>query len=174
VAESQTELVVYGPFPVPFESLGKGTSKQIRREHAKEFWTQTTVKDVRGKQGCYVFALGVSRGYTPWYVGKATKTFLQEALHDHKLVYYNEVIYKGRKGAPVLFFVARPGSLKKIPKKQIDNLETFLIQTAVYKNRELKNKQKASVPQWGIRGVARGGRGKAPENAKKFKSMMGL
>ncbi|MCG8606397.1 hypothetical protein MJD09_15615 [bacterium] len=172
MASLSTEMVVYGPFDVPYDSPGSGTSKRIDRDRAKEFWDLDSVKSVRAKQGCYVFALATSKGYTPWYIGKASKTFYQEALHDHKLLYYNDVIYKGRKGRPVLFFVAKPGGSKKIPKSQIDDLETFLIQSAVYKNPELKNKQKTKTPLWGIRGVMRGGRGKAPENAKRFKAML--
>ena len=168
----QTELVVHGPYPIPFETHGRGTSKRITRDHGKQFWSQEALKGVRAKQGCYVFALAVSRGFTPWYVGKTTKTFREEALHDHKLIYYNEVIYKGQKGTPVMFFVARSGTLKRIPRSQIDELETFLIQSAMYKNPDIKNKQKTKTVLWGIRGVLRGGRGKAPENATRFKSMM--
>ena len=172
MASSQTELVVYGPFKVPYDSPGRGTSKRIGRNHAKVFWDSKEMQTIRSKQGCYIFALAASGGYQPWYVGKASKTLKQEALHDHKLVYYNQVIYKGRKGKPVLFFVARSGAAKKIPKAQLDDLETYLIQSAVYKNPDLKNKQKTKTPLWSIKGVIRGGRGKAPENANRFKSMM--
>ena len=170
----QTELAVEGPYSIPFESQERGTSKRITRDNAKQFWSQDGLSRVGSRQGCYVFALAVSRGYTPWYVGKATKSFRQESLHDHKLVHYNEVIYKGHKGKPVMFFVARAGTRTKIPKSQIDDLETFLIQCAMYKNQDLRNKQKTKTPLWGIRGVLRGGRGKSPENAKRFKSMLNI
>jgi len=73
-----------------------------------------------------------------------------------------------------LFFVAKPGNLKKIPIKQINDLETFLIQSAYYKNKKLKNKQKANDPSWCIKGGVRGGKGKAPANAKQFKLMLNL
>ena len=172
MAASQTDLVIYGPFAIPYDSPKKGISKRISRDHAKQFWADSELGEIKGKQGCYVFALAASKGFMPWYVGKATKTFAQEALHDHKLVYYNDVVYGGRKGKPVLFFVAKPGAAKKIPKAQIDDLETYLIQSAIYKNPEIKNKQKTKAPMWGIRGVIRGGKGKAPANSTSFKRMM--
>lgn len=168
------ELVVFGPFPIPFQSPGKGTSKRIAKEDAKAFWELDNPHAIGDKQGCYIFALKASKGFKPWYVGKATKTFKQEALHPGKVQHYNDVIFKGQKGTPVMFFVAKPGKAKKIPKKQIDNLETFLIQSAYYKNKDLKNTQKTTAPEWGIKGVVRGGQGKTPLTAKQFKSMLGL
>lgn len=167
-------FVVHGPFPVPFESFGKGTSKRITRVHVQEFWAQPDLKPLHRKRGCYVFALANGRGFSPWYVGKTTKSFERESLGDHKLVYYNEVIYRGRKGKPVLFFVADETGGRAVPRKEIDGLETFLIQSAVFRNPQLKNQLKAGVPNWGIKGVVRGGRGNAPAGAKRFKSMMGL
>jgi hypothetical protein len=104
-------------------------------------------------------------------VGKASKAYKNEVLVDHKLLYYNEVVFKGHKGKPVLFFVANASS-NGIPRSRLDNLESFLIQCAVYKNPDLKNKQKTRTPLWGIKGVIRGGKGKTQENAKRFKAMM--
>lgn len=171
MASIGTQFVVYGPFEVPYDSLSRGTSKRISRNHAKEFWNRDDLKEIRSKKGCYVFALAASKGYTPWYVGKASKTFQNEVLLDHKLVYYNEVVFKDHKGKPVLFFIANASS-KAIPKARLDNLESFLIQCAVYKNPDLKNKQKTKTPLWGIKGVIRGGKGKTQENTKRFKAMM--
>ena len=168
------ELVVLGPFAIPFEPQGKGTSKHITKENAKAFWEMDDLGAIGSKQGCYVFALRAGKGFRPWYAGKATKTFKQEALQPGKVQHYNAVIFKEHKGTPVMFFVAKPGRTRKIPKKQIDNLETYLIQSAYYKNKDLKNTQKARVPEWGIKGVVRGGQGRASSNAKRFKSMMGL
>ncbi|PKN35946.1 MAG: hypothetical protein CVU61_00125 [Deltaproteobacteria bacterium HGW-Deltaproteobacteria-19] len=170
----QTSLIVFGPYEIPHEKLAKGTSKQITKENSKSFWDQQEVEQVAMKQGCYIFGLKVGKGFTPWYVGKASKKFKQEALHQTKLTHYNEVIFKGRKGKPVMFFVAKPSNLKKIPSKQINDLEKFLIQSAYYKNPELKNKQNANQPDWGIVGVIRGGKGKATMNAYQFKRMLNL
>jgi hypothetical protein len=174
MALEQTDLIVLGPYSIPHEKLSKGTSKQITKENAKSFWEQEEVTQAAMKQGCYIFALKAGKGFTPWYVGKATKNFKQEALHQIKLTYYNEVIFKGKRGKPVIFLIAKPSNLKKIPSKQINDLEKFLIQSAYYKNPELKNKQNANQPGWGIAGVIRGGKGKACINAKQFKNMLNL
>jgi hypothetical protein len=170
----KTELMVFGPYLIPFDGLGTGTSKHITKQHVKDFWEQADVSKLSMKQGCYVFALQVSKGFTPWYVGQASKTFKQEALHPTKVNQYNEVIFKGNKGKPVMFFVGKPAHLRKVPRKQITDLETYLIQSAYYKNPALKNKQHASAPNWGIKGVVRGGKGKPASNARRFKLMLGL
>ncbi len=94
MAAKQTELIVFGPYSIPYEAHAKGISKQITKENAKSFWEQKEVKQVAMKQGCDIFALQVGRGFTPWYVGKTTKNFKQEALHSTKLNHYNEVIFK--------------------------------------------------------------------------------
>jgi hypothetical protein len=174
MAAKQTKLIVFGPYSIPYDGNDKGTSKQITKDNAKSFWEQKEVKKVSMKQGCYIFALKVGRGFTPWYVGKATKNFKQEALHSTKLNHYNEVIFKGNKGTPVIFLVAKSAHLITIPNKQIDEVETFLIQTAYYKNPKLKNKQKANDPSWNIAGVVRGGKGKTAVNARQFKLMLNL
>jgi hypothetical protein len=174
MAAKQIELIVLGPYPIPYTGQIKGTSKHITNENAKAFWEKEEVKQVAMKQGCYIFALKAGKGFTPWYVGKATKNFKQEALHPTKRNHYNEVIFNGKRGTPVFFLIAKPAHLKTIPKRQIDDLEVFLIQIAYYKNPELKNKQNANEPGWSITGVVRGGKGKASVNAKQFKLMLKL
>ncbi|QYY36868.1 hypothetical protein [Ruficoccus sp. ZRK36] len=127
-----------------------------------------------GKQGCYVFALKAGRGHKPWYVGKATKSMYQECLSLDKLNKYNEVLFKGNKGTPVLFFIVLGGNKKKVPKGDIDEMEPFFIQNALTKNPDLTNIQKANVPAWTVKGVVRGGRGKPKPNTTSFRKMMGI
>jgi hypothetical protein len=172
--EAHLNFTVLGPFSLPYDSPGRGRSKRINLDHALEFWALPELDQLRGRFGCYVFALGSGPGFTPWYVGKTTKSFEQEALHYHKLVYYNEVVYRGRKGKPVMFFVPVDEVQGKVPKAEINSVETFLIQSAVFKNPDLKNKLKANLSRWGIKGVIRGGKGNKTTSAKRFKSMMGL
>ncbi len=172
--KAPTQLVVYGPFDIPYVSQGPGTSKRFDDEHVDAFWESHGVASVSSKQGCYVFALSSSGGYNPWYVGKTSRSFKQEAFHSDKVKRYNSVVYKGTKGKPVMFFVAKAGGANKIPKKQLDDLETFLIQSAIYKNPFLRNKHKTATPPWGIGGVVRSGRGKVAANARKFKTMMNI
>jgi len=169
-----TDLHVFGPFPIPFKKNGNGVSKRITKENAASFLASDDGKSIGPKQGVYIFALRAGKGFTPWYVGKATKSFKQEALHQMKLDCYNDVIYHGQKGTPVMFFVSKPGDLKKISRPIIDELEKFLIQSAYYKNDGLKNVQHAKKHTWGIKGVIRGGKGRAPANAGQFRLMMRL
>lgn len=93
-----TDLHVFGPFPIPFKKNGNGVSKRITKENAASFWASDDGESIGPKQGVYIFALRAGKGFTPWYVGKATKSFKQETLHQTKLNYYNDVIYHGHKG----------------------------------------------------------------------------
>ena len=106
---SPTRFEVAGPFPIPYDAPKTGTSKHIAVAHAKSFWDDAATRRLQSATGCYVFALKTGPGFSPWYVGKATKGFGQEVFTDHKLRIYNEVVFAGRKGTPVLFFVVRPG-----------------------------------------------------------------
>jgi len=168
-----TELEVVGPFPIPFKNKS-GSVKKIFSENTKEFLAEEKFLSIANKNGCYVFALQASRGFKVWYVGKATKTMRQECLSDHKLKRYNEVLFEGYKGTPVLFFIVPGGGKKKVPSREIDNLETTLIHAALKKNPELSNIQKTNLPKWSIKGVVRGGSGKATKSATSFKTMMDL
>ena len=164
---------VEGPFEIPFRSPGAGLSKRIDKNHGQEFWLSLTAAPFANAVGCYVFGLKAGRGYTPWYVGKTTKGFQQEVFQPHKVQKYNQVVFDGHKGTPVIWFVVRPGKKSLAGAKQIDEVESYLIQAAYQKNPELTNKQKIAGPPWGIRGVLRGGRGK-PLTTQQFKGMMGL
>lgn len=168
---SPTSFTVHGPFDIPYDSQRRGTSKHIGRNHALEFWAGPAVAAFRKGRGCYVFALASGPGFSPWYVGKTIKGFEAETFQDHKLAYYNEVVYKGRKGKPVLFLLTVDEVGRSTPKAAINRLETFLIESAAFKNPDLVNK--AGVLPWGIKGVLRGGRGHTLES-RRFKAMMGL
>jgi hypothetical protein len=170
-----TVLEVYGPIEIPHDGLKKGSSKRISRALAKEFWEQEDAQLLTQKQGCYIFSLRVGRGFTPWYVGKAGKTFEQECFTDHKIGHYNEVLWSGIKGTPVMFFVAQPGTKNKVSASIIKELETDLIQNAVHKNPDLCNiKNTKNLPKWGIAGIVRGGQGRNTIASSNFKKMMGI
>ena len=169
-----SDLVIVGPIRVPFQKQQSGSAKQISRDDAKAFWDDKDAASVGDKQGCYVFALQAAKGFKAWYVGKATKSMAQECFEFHKLQHYNEVLFKGHKGTPVMFFVVLDGAKKKVSKNTIDEMETFFIQTAVTKNPDLKNIQKANLPNWTVKGVIRGSKGKRPTNATQFRKMIGL
>ena len=111
---------------------------------------------------------------TPWYVGKATKTFKQEALGPYQLNHYNDVLFDGRKGKPVMFIIAPGDNKKTVPAASCGQIETFLIQTAYAKNPEIRNRQQTKMPDWTIKGVVRPTQGKPTKTEQAFKTMMGI
>ena len=147
------DLIVYDPIEIP--SMKKGTLKSICAQDAKDFWQKSEARKIANKQGCYVFALRSSRGFTAWYVGKAAVSFEQECLTPGKLQRYNEVLFKGIKGTPVLFIIALDGDKKKVPKAVCDEIETFLIQRAYKANPDIMNcqKKREKPSLWTIAGV---------------------
>ncbi len=172
----QTLLKIVGPIEIPYEKQTKGASKRIGKDHVKQFWQNPKGKIFEDKQGCYIFALKAGKGFTPWYIGKATKSLKQECFSFHKLAnHFNEVLFKGNKGTPVIFFVVAQGKKKKIPKDVINNLEKFLIQSALYKNPKITNVGNTkNLPNWGIEGIIRSGRGRSSAGSKVFSKMMGI
>ncbi len=120
------------------------------------------------------FRACAGRGYCPWYVGKATESFRQECFADHKLNKYNDVLVDGRKGTPVMFFVAPSGTVNVVPVAVCGKVKTFLIQAAYAENPDIKNWQNTKIPTWTIAGVVRPGKGAVSRKANVFRKMMGL
>ncbi len=167
-----TDLIVYGPFVVPFRLNGR--SKFIDTPQTKEFLESIASWGISDKQGCYVFATRASGSFCPWYVGKSAKGIKEECMQLHKLHHYNAALTETKKGTPVMFFVLPPGDLKKVSKSVCDEMETVLIQSALFRNPNLRNIQKTRLPEWGITGVIRSKPGKPTADATKFKKMMRL
>lgn len=117
--------------------------------------------------GCYVFAVKTGRGLTPIYVGKAAKTFKQEAFNGTNKYKYHDGFSEYGRGKPVIFFVVHPGTRGRRNEKHIGAIEDFLIQTGVAKNPKLQNVRGAQTPEWSIQGVIRSrkGRRSGPEAA---------
>lgn len=169
-----TDLKIYGPIEIPFRKQTNGNAKRIETAHTQAFWNQAAARSIAAKQGCYVFALKAGRGHCPWYIGQATQSFEQESLATHQRNHYNDVLFDGRKGTPVLFFIAPKGNKKKVPADACDQIETLMIQSALIENPEIRNRQKTKIPEWTIEGVVRHGQGKPPTPAVAFRKMMGL
>jgi len=119
-------------------------------------------------------AVGVKapRGYTPAYVGKATRTFKQEIFAPHKLAKYQQFLADYRKGKPILFLVVAPTKRGAPNRAHIKELEDFLIQVALAANPDLLNIKGTEMEEWGIAGVLRGGQGKPAKDSSEFKKMM--
>lgn len=171
-------LTVYGPIPIETDARPTNTKhikiKRIGKRHADAFWSDQGAAAIAEKQGCYIFALRASRGYKVWYVGKATKSFRQECFTSHKLGHYNEVLFEGRKGTPVLFFIAGKGNVRSVSGKACSEIEKFLIQTACIKNPEIKNKHMTKRPRWTVAGIIGHSTGNISREARSVRTMLGL
>jgi hypothetical protein len=168
------DLVTSEPIDIPFRRVPNGSAKHIAAQNVAEFWSKPEARRVADKQGCYVFALRAGKGYRVWYVGKATKSFERECFASHKLNHYNDVLFDGRKGTPVLFIIAPDGNKTKVPAALCDDIETLLIHAAYIENPEIKNRQKTKIPTWTIAGVVRRKKGAVSKRAQVFRTMMGL
>jgi len=163
-----TVFVPRGPFPVPCYR-GKA-ARTITPEGVQEFWRGHPA--LATATGCYVFGIRAGGGFTPGYVGKATKSFRQEVFAPHKLAKYQQFLADYIKGTPVLFFLLSPTKKGKPNTKHIANLEQFLIQEGVAANPQLLNVKGTQAEQWGIKGLLRSGQGKPSAAAREFKKIM--
>lgn len=162
----------YAPLPVPFSK--KPGAKLILPEQASKFWK--THSAIASKKGIYVFAALTGGGYIPLYVGKATKSFEQEALNNDKLLKFNaaladyKVFWK-----PYLFLLIHPTQKGgPVNTRAIDQLESYIIEQGVIRNPKLQNKiKRGKQPRWRIKGYNTG-QGKANKYETIFRKLMGL
>jgi hypothetical protein len=161
---------VKGPFDVPFYA-GKG-GRTITDENIKGFWDSN--KKYAKRKGCYVFAIRAGKGYTPGYVGKATKGFKKETFTHHKLTRYQQFLVDYAKGTPVLFFLVAPVAKGKPNNSRISAIETYLINLGIVANPDLMNEKGTKPPSWGIQGVINGEQGKVSAVTKEFRRMLGI
>jgi hypothetical protein len=157
---------VHGPFPIEHEALHDG------KKSLKVFWDEAAA-EMQWCRGIYVFGIRAGKGITPYYVGKATKSFRQECFQPDKLHKYVSVLSTYSAGTPVIFFLAREG-VGKIKASQVAEIESYLISVGWQKNPEIRNIQGVGEPDWRIKGVVRGGKGKPGPAALGFRGMMGL
>ncbi len=160
---------VKGPSEVPFQDNQGG---RVIEEDLTSFWERN--KKVRKAKGCYIFAVRAGKGYTPLYVGKTTKSFEKECFADHKLNHYHRALSEYGKGTPVIFFVYLDRPKGATNRKEIGEVEEFLIQIGRTINEGLRNIKSSTLPEWGIKGVIRGGKGKSSSDSKNFKKLMKL
>jgi hypothetical protein len=163
-------FIVDGPYEVPFYSGSAG--RTITDKNVREFWVDKI--SLASSRGCYVFGIRASRGFTPGYIGKATRTFKQEVFQHHKLTRYQQFLVDYRKGPPVLFFLLAPNQKGARNMAHVAELESFLIQTGLAANPHLLNVRGTKAEEWGISGLLRSGRGKPSKPATAFRRMMKL
>ena len=165
-----TQFEPIGTFEIPFD---KGT-RRIEKEHIQSFFENKDIQkkiDLLNTRGCYIFALRAGKGFTPWYVGQAKKSFKQEIFAIHKKDIYNSVL-ANKMGTPMMFLI---GTSKKnqFLEKEIKDLESFLIFWARKANKGLKNQQN-NKDTWGIAGVYNSDIGKPSTALKNLKGLLNL
>jgi hypothetical protein len=139
---------IYGPYDVPRTKYGK--TKLITKDSISLLHSEIDNEEVSNGCGCYIFALRASKGYTPWYVGQASKMrLIEESMNLHNREKYNKIT-AAHKGTPVMFYIPKLTSGGKFAKptkkangelKAVNFLEEWLIATALQKNPKLVNRQ---------------------------------
>lgn len=161
-------FTIEGPFDVPYYQGKAG--RTITDDNVREFWEDN--EDLAEGRGCYVFGIRAGKGYTPAYVGKATRSFKQETFAHHKLTRYQQFLADYQRGTPILFFVVAPKKRGTPNSSHIQELEAFLIQTALIANPDLLNIKGTKAEEWGIAGVLRGPQGKPSAGARAFRKLI--
>jgi len=70
-------------------------TRRIEKEHIQSFLENGKIQkkiDLLNTRGGYIFAIRAGKGFTPWYVGQAKKSFKQEIFTPHKKDIYNCVL----------------------------------------------------------------------------------
>lgn len=162
-----TDFMIRGPFDITTRKGKRG--RFIGADEARIFF-ENCEECLESERGCYVFATRAGRGYTPWYVGKATKSFKQECFTAHKLHKYHECLVDMARCTPVLFFVVALNARGKTGDRHIRQVEDFIIKQALVANPELLNIKGTRMEGWSISGVVRS-RGRSSFAAGLFKRM---
>jgi hypothetical protein len=156
------EFIVHGPFDVPYTKGPKG-DRRITKQNGKDFWSQHTA--LENAVGCYVFCLG-NKTLKPIYVGKTANALWQRVFNSDNLEKFTDSVMH-LKGTPKLFLIVMKNTPGKINAKQIDEVETHLIQAGLAVNPEIANDKKTKVEQWRIQGVVRAKQGEATKASAK-------
>jgi hypothetical protein len=166
-----TQFAPFGPFKISISKKSGG--RTISDANIVSFWNEH--RSFAQRIGCYVFAMRAGKGYTPIYIGKATKSFGSEVFAPHKHAKYLQALTSYKRGTPVIFLIAYP-SYKKgaINKNHLSVLEKFLIQQAVIVNSNLLNINLTKIPKWGIAGIIRSTTKKPNKSATQLKRVMGF
>ncbi len=158
---------IYGPYEIPRKKTEDGKNKEkidLSDEPLSEFWNEVE-RDLAGLsygEGCYVFGIRYGRGTLPWYVGKvaggtitnektgrneakADSGFKKECFQPGKVLIFEDVLDKIKRGKPVLYLVVNVSEKKEEPSKSTKNdvhiewIEDILIGMAIKRNPELSN-----------------------------------
>ena len=121
------KYTIHGPFEIKKSKNGLVDKSSSAK---KTFWTNIEITDpsLSSSSGCYLYAIRAAKGIKPWYVGLADKQpFQTECFAAHKINIYNEAL-AGKKGTPLLFFVAKrtkKGKFVKAKKMLVVQMPTW-------------------------------------------------
>ena len=164
---------VYGEFEIPRQG------STIDRKRLSGFWDE--VEDsglgLSAAVGCYLFAIRAAKGKRPWYVGRSNGGFRNECFQHQKLTHYHEVLSDIGKGTAVMVFVARltpTGRFsRKVPERELDFVERYLIHLALTRNRKLSNVANTKFfSTLSIPGVLNSSQGGLSQGAKALRSTL--
>jgi hypothetical protein len=167
---------VAGPFPICLKKEKRSTL--IDQRKLKEFWdrceSDAAVRDLRNRNGCYVFGMQRSRNIVPFYVGKTCNGYANEVFRPFQINKYNSVVHLN--GTPVLFFIYKSArtSEGQVTQAIIRELERFLIQISIPINADLLNVQGTRAAQWSIQGVVRSVNGAPSRSSIRLATMLRL
>lgn len=166
-----TQFIAHGPYPMT--TTKKNAGREISKSDISKFWGMASL--MIDCVGVYVFGIRAGGAISPFYVGRATKSFAQEVFSPDKLNKYHSGLREYRRGAPVWFFVCHPSTKKGKPSvSHIKALEKLLIQQCALVNPDLINVHHKALPKWGISGVVRSKTKKPSKSAKELRETVGL
>jgi len=161
----------------PFDLTRHGNKHMITEQSMKDLKRKLENSDhgLASACGCYVFALRAGKGYTPYYVGQASKrSIFSESLNPSNREKYNKAC-SDSKGAPVVFFLPMrtpKGRYKRAgsPLRSINFLERWLIAAAINKNPSLINtKETHFLRRITVVGIFNSKRGESTTSSRELK-----
>lgn len=184
------------------------TNKEIRQSNALEFhvsesinvkmepringrvFAQDAVQSILKKYkkyadcyGCYVYSVKAGKGFTPIYVGSATRQPLgKEAFGSDKFLKCLQHIASYKNCSLQISFVVPRNKVDsdmdthrgRCPRKKILKMEKILTAIAFRKNNNLINKQNLCFSDLFINGVLNSDAGRPRKEVSAFKKLMGL
>jgi hypothetical protein len=166
---AKKEFAIFGEFVIP--RYKAKSAKIIDKQEKQDFWEKHSVFCRR--IGVYVFAMRGLNRLTPWYVGKATKSFEKEVFTSRNLNLFNSCLAESRKGTPVLFFLCNERRTGINHAKHIGELEKYLIQVCVNQNPSLLNVVGTKAPEWSVSGILRSKK-RPTKGGSRFKKLLGI
>jgi len=166
----------------PFKLSRHGTKKLITDQSLTELKAELEGWDsgLSKACGCYVFAIHTPKGYTPYYVGQASKrSIAAEALNASNREKYDKACSES-KGSPSIFLLPKLTPNGRYKKKgrvsaTIDFLERWLIAAALDKNQGLINtKETRFLRKISVTGIFNAKKGKPTKASQQLKKTLGM